>query len=143
MSAKLRVIWVDDMRNPNIELVPWIPAQWKKYAPTEFLNTVKQSGAEPEVIWLKSWDEWCKWCDEVWMKEKPSDYINCFCLDHDLGCYEPDGTERTGYNVAVNICDVIEDCGFDFPFYECHSSNPYGRDNILSVFETYKKSMGV
>ena len=129
-QTKYRVIWIDDQRDP-VSLFTY----WNKVVPKEFLSLV--DGHDVEIVWCKSYDAWVDWSDK-WIKEDPNEYVNCFCLDHDLGSYKSDD-EKTGYNVAVEICDIIEDYGFKFPYYECHSSNPSGRDNILYIFETYKK----
>lgn len=139
--SKLRVIWIDDERNPKgFGRFKW----WCNYVPEEFKNLVYKLpiGEEVEVVWFKSYDEWLKWCTEVWHNEKEEEHINCFCLDHDLASYDETGKEKTGVDIAYDICDECTINGRVLPYYECHSSNPAGKENILSVFKTYEKVYG-
>ena len=138
-NPKIRVVWIDDIRNPGSQLSIWVNTQWKRYVPEEFLNAYHDADYKAEVVWLKSYDEWLKWVVETWHQEDDDEYINCFCLDHDLGSYDKDGNEKTGVDVAKDIIDELIISGRKMPYYECHSSNPAGKDNILSVFESFKK----
>ena len=128
-EPKMRVIWIDDMRNPSKRLV----------LPKSFALELNRIGLTPEIIWLKTYDEWINWIINTWHQEDDDEYINCFCLDHDLGCFDSEGKEKTGLDVAKDIINELIISDRKLPFYECHSSNPFGRENILSVFETYKK----
>ena len=104
-----RLLWVDDCRNPN-------EADWLRHSPIAFPF---------EVHWAKSHDEAVAYMERHWP--------DAVCLDHDLG------EERTGYDIAkyiVNRC-LIE--GLPLPAYASQSDNPVGRENILQLFENYKK----
>lgn len=126
---KIRIIWIDDTRDPKERLV----------LPKSLTQEFDLSNLTPEIIWLKTYDEWINWAVNVWHQEDDDEYINYFCLDHDLGCFDKEGKEKSGLDVAKDIIDELIISGRKLPFYECHSSNPAGRENILSVFETYKK----
>ena len=127
-----RIIWIDDMRNP--ETIIGNTQYWIKYLPNDFLNICNE---KPEIIWLKSYNEWLTWLVK-WHNES-NEYVNCFCLDHDIASFDKDGKEYTGENVAYDIVNEILENDKDFPYYECHSSNPVGRENIISVFNSCKK----
>lgn len=134
--SKYRVIWIDDERDPHKKmpfgLYPW----WIHKVPYEF----REVCGEPEIVWLRSYDEWLTWCVENLCREGECEYINCFCLDHDLASYSANGDEKTGVDVAYDICEYCIIYGRKLPYYECHSSNPAGKQNIESVFETFKKT---
>lgn len=48
--------------------------------------------------------------------------------------------EKTGLDCAKWFIDYIIDGGHELPKMLCHSLNPVGKDNILALFESYKKS---
>lgn len=50
-------------------------------------------------------------------------------------------TEKTGYECAKWLIDYCMDNNICLPEYYCHSMNPVGKDNILSVLDNYKKFM--
>lgn len=50
-------------------------------------------------------------------------------LDHDLGCYYSDGSEKTGYDIAKWLLERRMS-GHDIPQFSSHSMNPIGRRNI-------------
>lgn len=134
---KLRVVWVDDERDPNKKMPFGMYSWWRHKTPYEFHKLCEDN--EPEIVWLKSYIEWLKWCLKHWNKEEEKEYIDCYCLDHDLASYDACGNEKTGVNVAHDICDYCMENNLKLPFYECHSSNPYGKRNIESVFESFLK----
>lgn len=104
-----RLLWVDDCRNPH-------ESDWLRHSPI----------APPfEVYWAKSYDESVAYLEQHWP--------DAVCMDHDLG------EERTGYDVAkymVNRC--LTEC-LPLPAFASQSDNPVGRENILRLFENYKK----
>jgi hypothetical protein len=48
-------------------------------------------------------------------------------------------TEKTGYDCAKWLAYHCLDNEIPMPNYYCHSMNPVGKDNIISIFETFKK----
>lgn len=48
--------------------------------------------------------------------------------------------EKTGYHCAKFVIRYCEERGLEFPNYQVHSMNPVGRQNIISLIESYKKS---
>ena len=122
MLKKQRIIWIDDQRNPK-----------------DFLNAIIPNVTNAEIVWLKSYREWVVWALTNWFGIHNDNYEDYFCLDHDLGDFNTDGVEYTGSDVANDIINDIVKYNKTLPHYECHSTNPAGRENILSKFETYKK----
>lgn len=63
-------------------------------------------------------------------------------FDHDLGNVPTDSDraeEITGVNAARWLCDYAAETSQPLPPYQVHSVNPVGRENIISILETYKK----
>lgn len=63
-------------------------------------------------------------------------------FDHDLGnaaVASEDATEITGVTAARWLCQFAAENGSNIPPYQVHSVNPVGRENIISVLESYKK----
>ena len=56
--------------------------------------------------------------------------------------YYTDGTfkEKTGYECAKWLIDYCIENDLQFPEYSVHSMNPIGRENIIGLIESYKKS---
>lgn len=64
-------------------------------------------------------------------------------FDHDLSELHYSGDfsgEKTGYDCAKWLCDFCMEHDLDFPEYHVHSMNPIGKENIISIIESYKKS---
>lgn len=111
MDKKI-VYWIDDERSPE-----WFFAE-------EFFK-------EFTVIWIKDYSMF-----EFFLKHLGVPYEIHF--DHDLGNTEG----YTGFDCAkllVNYC--IDNCAPLPEKYDCHSSNPCGRENIMSLLNSYKKSL--
>lgn len=63
-------------------------------------------------------------------------------FDHDLGLPQTelqDEAEITGVACARWLCDYAAAHNVPLPPYQIHSTNPAGRENIISVLESYKK----
>jgi hypothetical protein len=67
-------------------------------------------------------------------------------FDHDLNCIDyienPDydgRDEKTGFHCAKWLIEFCEKYNLDFPEYGVHSMNPIGKENIVSLIESYKK----
>lgn len=65
-------------------------------------------------------------------------------FDHDLADIHylkpnSDGyNEKTGYDCAKWLIEYCMDNFLDLPKFYCHSMNPIGKKNILSLLENYK-----
>lgn len=109
----MKVWWLDDMRNPTYEM-------WKTQYPALEDN---------DVVWLKSFDEFCERLKYEWP--------DMIYFDHDLG------SDKTGYDCANLIVNMIlYNPELTIPEYRSQSSNPVGKDNILKLFNNlvkYKK----
>ena len=111
MNKKI-VYWIDDERNP----------EW--FFPEEVFD-------EYLVIWIKNYSMF-----EFYLKHLGVPYAIHF--DHDLGKADV----RTGLDCAKLLVQYCMDNCENLPErYACHSSNPSGRENILSVLNSYKKSL--
>lgn len=111
MNKKI-VFWIDDERCPD----------W--FFPKEFYE-------EFTVIWIKDYHMF-----EFYLVHLGVPYEIHF--DHDLG----NSDMYTGLDCAKLLVQYCMDNCESLPErYACHSSNPSGRDNILSVLDSYKKSL--
>lgn len=70
---------------------------------------------------------------------------NWVSFDHDLAdqhYLKPDSldyTEKTGYDCAKWLVEYCLENHADLPEFYCHSMNPVGKENILSLLENFKK----
>jgi len=46
--------------------------------------------------------------------------------------------EKTGYHCALWLIDFCTDHNLTLPKYKCHSMNPVGKKNILSLLDNFK-----
>lgn len=81
--------------------------------------------SEYELVWIKSYDEVIQFLQTEW-----PDIID---FDHDLG------EEKTGYDVAKYIVNTCLDKNCKLPEFYCHSANPCGKENILSLLQNFKE----
>lgn len=133
MAQKYRIIWVDDKRDPKDFVYQVLPEEFKKLINNDINNA--------EILWFKECREWIKWAVIHQLGLDNSYEFDCVCLDHDLGDIDDCEKEWTGCDVARII---VEDAVYNkkkLPFYECHSSNPVGKEKILSWFDSYYKSI--
>lgn len=121
MNRKL-VIWVDDKRDPFSDV--WHPVATNKSIFTE----------EPIIAWLKSYDEFVNWLN-LSVNDKEILFPALVCFDHDLG------EEKSGMDCAKYLVNFCIENNLELPQYTCHSSNPVGRENILSYLNSYIKSL--
>lgn len=49
-------------------------------------------------------------------------------------------TEKTGYECAMWLVDFCIDNNLQLPNYYCHSKNPVGKDKIIGLLSSFKKS---
>ena len=105
------IFWIDDERNPE-----WF---FSEEVFDEYL-----------VIWIKNYQMF-----QFYLNHLGVPYAIQF--DHDLG-----DNEKTGYDCAKLLVQYCMDNCESLPErYACHSANPVGRENILSVLNSYKKSL--
>lgn len=48
--------------------------------------------------------------------------------------------EKTGYDCAKWLVEYCIDRDLPLPKYDCHSMNPVGKQNILSILDSYKRT---
>jgi hypothetical protein len=76
-------------------------------------------------VTVRTYEEFVKWIEENGMP-------NFISFDHDLG------TEKTGYDCAFWLVEYCMDNNVPLPKYNVHSANPVGRQNIFSLFLSFK-----
>lgn len=81
--------------------------------------------SEYDLVWIKSYDEVIQFLQTEW-----PDIID---FDHDLG------TEQTGYDIAKYIVNICLNKNYRLPEFYCHSANPCGKENILSLLQNFKE----
>lgn len=68
-------------------------------------------------------------------------------FDHDLSDFDKGRTknfkERTGMDCAAWLVEYCMAHELDLPIYYVHTMNPIGKENIISLFESYKKSQNI
>ena len=128
------LLWLDDNRDP--ETSPFLA----KYVP--------DFEAYDEIIWVKSYDEFCKWIVDNGLPLKIS-------FDHDLadehyapqdrwGDYnnwaeEQDFKEKTGMDCVKWLVDYCLDNEKQLPTWSCHSANPSGVENMTGLLLSFMK----
>jgi len=122
-------LFLDDQRSPkNVTWVNLPPVQWvvvRNY--TEFVKTITENGL-PERI---SFDH-----D---LAEQHYSLVGRTIEEYRQ--LESTFTEKTGYDCAkwlVRYCALNK---LPIPHYTVHSMNPIGKNNIISLLESYKKSL--
>lgn len=130
-----RLLWLDDMRCPFNGT--WVD----DYSPINTDNIV--------VDWVKSYFEFVNWI-------KKNGLPDAICFDHDLGkltenellaqgyskkeARKAKGEEKNGYDCAKWLVEYCMDHEVDVPAFNVHSSNPAGKQNIMSYLDGYHKS---
>ena len=81
------------------------------------------------IAWVKNYDEFVGQ-----VKAFGKHISECIVhFDHDLG------EDKSGYDCAKWLVDWCIENDYAVPDYDIQSSNPVGRQNIESVFESYWK----
>ena len=130
------LLWLDDYRDPFDKKIDWMV-----FSPI---------GRNVNVIWVKTYDEFVNYITNHGLPDGIS-------FDHDLAdehyresMYDKDGhysnyyndgtfKEKTGYDCAKWLTDYCIHNDLQIPIYGVHSANPIGKQNIISILETFKK----
>ena len=130
------LLWLDDYRDPFDKKIDWMV-----FSPI---------GRNVNVIWVKTYDEFVNYITNHGLPDGIS-------FDHDLAdehyresMYDKDGhysnyyndgtfKEKTGYDCAKWLTNYCMLKNYELPSYNVHSANPVGKQNIISVLETFKK----
>ena len=107
-----RVLWLDDIRDPFDPNMDWV-------------KKITRLDTSIQITWAKNVDEFKK-CVE---QEMP----NIICFDHDLGEGE------SGMDAAKWLVNYCMDNDIEIPIVYSQSSNPVGRENILSYIQQARK----
>ncbi len=103
-----------------------------------FYYTYNKIYNDPNWNIVRSYDEFVQY---ITIHGLPS----IISFDHDLADehYETDNiedyTEKTGYECAKWLVNYCIDNNCKLPIYYCHSQNPVGKKNILTLLENYNK----
>ena len=114
MNPNKILLWLDDYRNPFDE-----KAEWTAFSPVPF----------DTIVWVRNYYQFCDYIEQEGLP-----YVVCF--DHDLG---EDSDGYTGKDCANYLVDYCLNHKLQLPYFASQSSNPAGRENILSLLENYKK----
>lgn len=132
------LLWLDDYRNPFLDV------EGKVLYALEYLPC-------SSIHWVRNYDEFVAWIEKYGLPASIS-------FDHDLADehYTPqehwysdekvrewmeaqEWVEKTGYDCAKYLVEYCMDNKKILPFYSCHSANPVGKKNILSLLNNYVK----
>lgn len=132
----MKILWLDDARNPFIDLEGKVPK-------------VKDSILE----WVLSYEQFVQWIEKYGLPDIIS-------FDHDLADehYTPEYfwsnyeenkkyqewrsetyQEKTGMDCAKWLVDYCIDNDKELPEFYVHSANPVGADNIKGILNNYIK----
>ena len=113
------LLWLDDYRDPFDKNIDWLV-----FSPI---------GKDVNIIWVKSYQEFCNYLDNNSMPD-------AICFDHDLG-QEVIGNfvEKNGYDCAKFLVEKSISTKGKLPKYASQSSNPVGRENIISYLDNFVK----
>ncbi|SEH40738.1 cyclic-phosphate processing receiver domain-containing protein [Chryseobacterium culicis] len=121
MEKTKRLLFLDDIRYP-IEAYHYtkqdmfLRSDWhivRNYE--QFVNRILEKGL-PEMI---SFDH--DLADEHYLEEDSHEFV-----------------EKTAYECAKWLVEYCMDHHLDLPKFYCHSMNPVGKENILSLLENFK-----
>lgn len=111
------LLWLDDYRDP------FKSPDWLIFSPI---------GKDIDVIWVKSYTEFCNYIDN-------NPLPDAICFDHDLGYNSEGADELSGYDAAKYLVKVCINKRAELPMFFSQSSNPVGKQNIISYLENAKK----
>lgn len=110
----MRILWVDDIRNPFSAGDYILKAlNWDRFP------------KDTQIVWVKTF--------EGFKDVIESEFPDIIFFDHDLG------EGNSGKDCANFLIDYCIDNNIDVPQCYSQSSNPVGRENILSYIESYEK----
>ncbi len=106
------LIWLGDERDPS-------ESRWHSYFPI----------ATPEVVWLRSYQEFIDWIADNSLPQ-------AICFDHDLG------TGPSGFEAAKWLTEFCVESGVKLPEWNIQSANPIGKKNIAALLTSFERAMG-
>ena len=131
----MKILWLDDLRNPYINLEGKVPKE------------------EGTVEWVLNYEQFTQWIEKFGLPDIIS-------FDHDLADehYTPEYfwnnydeskkfqewrgekyQEKTGMDCAKWLVDYCMDHEVELPKFYVHSANPVGADNIIGLLNNYIK----
>lgn len=132
MAPNKTLLWLDDKRDPHTN-------NWLSVSPIQLPY---------DVVWVKSYSEFCSWIIRFGLP-------TAICFDHDLGknieewgraqglskkaARELKQVEKTGMDCAKWLSEWCMDEKLPLPLFKCHSSNPDGNKNIVTLLTNHNK----
>ena len=117
-----------------------------------YLDDVRTPTDKENWVVVRNYDEFVSAVSEIGLEN-----ISVISLDHDLGPsamkewhsnvyhnYElnyDNITEKTGYDCAKWLCEYCWGNGLPVPSWNVHSANPVGRDNIVSILQSFERRL--
>ena len=134
---KKTLLWLDDIRNPNIPFL-WVI----QYAPEYEYN----EDGDRQIVWVKNYKEFTEWITENGLPTEIG-------FDHDLSDFQAFKSgyptlmedinsgieEKTGMDCAKWLIDFCMDNNEPLPKWFVQSANPTGAENINSILNNYTK----
>ena len=113
MREKITILWLDDVRDPNV---------FKEFYISQFVSVYD------EIVWVKNYDEFVNYITN-------NEFPNYIFFDHDLG------EELNGYDCCKYVIDFMMEYNIDpnKPSFIVQSANPVGKDNIYGLINNYIK----
>ena len=103
------LLWLDDERDPADPL-------WHGWFPIEC----------PTVVWVRTVGQFRSWITAHGLP-------TAVCLDHDLG------EGPSGLDAAKWLAEYCLAAKAPLPFWNVHSANPIGRENIRAVLRSFER----
>ena len=151
-TENVTILWLDDIRNPFVNDNCEIILNEIKNTYLEYLNQKDpDSYIDFEINWVTNYHEFISWIE----KRGLPNYIS---FDHDLADehYVPSHLwddyekskefqnkqnykEKTGLDCAKWLVEYCIDYNKELPFFNVHSANPVGADNIKTLLDNFNE----
>lgn len=121
MERIMRVIWLDDERNP-------FDQNWNL-----FIGLKVQRTDNVHIEWIKTYE---KFYEAIQHNPLP----DAVFFDHDLGEDEKGNILNSGYDAAKYLFDHCLFNNLDLPNIYVQSANPVGANNIERLFASFNRA---
>lgn len=130
----MKLLWLDDMRNPYIDVEGKVPANYDK------------------IEWVLNYEQFVQWIIRFGLP-------NAISFDHDLADehYVPEEywetlqksreyqeaqnyQEKTGMDCVKWLVEYCMDNNYKLPIYHIHTANPVGAENMKGLLDNFKKN---
>jgi hypothetical protein len=122
-------LYLDDVRNPTDTYLNTKNSDW---------CIVRDYDDFVQIIELQKLPSFVSFDHDIFPEHyRPSMYAE----DKHYSKYYTDGTfkEKTGFEAAKWLTEYCLERDLDLPEWNCHSMNPIGKENIISILSSYTK----